>query len=182
MPMRSSGSSMLAMPRFDFEPLSAVAENWPFGEPVYAVVLDDVDHVHAAADGVHELADADRSRIAVARNAQVEQVAVREIGAGEHRRHAAVHAVEAVRVAEEVVGRLRRAADARELRDAMRLDVELPARLDDRRADRIVAAARAQRGDLAFVIAAGVADLRSWRGSGGGAWVWRDKSFGFRKR
>ena len=44
------------------------------------------------------------ARIAVARDAEIDQVAVGEVGAGQHRRHAAVHRVEAVRVAEEVVG------------------------------------------------------------------------------
>src|SRR6185312_1132282 len=67
--------------------------------------------------------------------------------------HASVHGVEAVRLAEEIVRRLRAAADAREFGDAMRLDVELPAGLDDRGRDRIVAAAGAQRRDLAFVVA-----------------------------
>jgi hypothetical protein len=33
MPIMSSGSSLFAMPRFDFEPLSAVAENWPLVSP-----------------------------------------------------------------------------------------------------------------------------------------------------
>src|SRR6266568_3143579 len=90
--------------------------------------------------------------------------AVGEVRAGERRGHAAVHRVEAVRVAEEIVGRLRRAADAGELGDLVRLDVELPEGLDKRRRDRVVAAAGAQRRDLAFVVAAGVADLVLWEG------------------
>jgi hypothetical protein len=53
---------------------------------------------------VRELAEADRGGVAVAGHAEVDQVAVGEVGAGQHRRHAAVHGVEAVRVAEEVVG------------------------------------------------------------------------------
>jgi hypothetical protein len=93
------------------------------------------------------------ARVAVAATPEVQQLAVGEVGAGQHRRHAAVHGVEAVRVAEEVVGRLRRAADARELGDAVRLDVELPAGLHQRGRDRVVAAAGAQRADLAFVVA-----------------------------
>src|ERR1700709_2355838 len=90
----------------------------PLGEAVHAVVLDDVGHVHAAAHHVGELPDADRGRVAVAGHAEVDQVAVREVGAGQHRRHAAVHRVEAVRLVEEVGGRLRRAADAGKLGDA----------------------------------------------------------------
>jgi hypothetical protein len=129
------------------------------GEPVDAVVLDDVGHVDAAPHRVRELAEADRRRVAVAADAEVEQLAVGEVGAGQHRRHPAVDGVEAVRRAEEVVGSLRRAADARQLGDAVRLDVELPARLDERRRDRVVAAAGAQRRDLAFVVAPGEAEL-----------------------
>src|SRR5690606_9309609 len=114
--------------------------------------------VHAAPDRVHELADADRRRVAVARHAQVDQLAVGQAGAGQHRGHAPVHGVEAVRLAEEVVRRLAAAADARQLGDAVRLDVQLPAGLDDRGRDRIVAATRAQGADLALVVAAGEAD------------------------
>src|SRR3546814_4019546 len=47
---------------------------------------------------------------------------------------------------------------ARQLGDAVRLDVQFPAGLDDRRRDRVVAAARAQRADLALVVAPGEAD------------------------
>src|SRR5205807_7989999 len=97
--------------------------------------------------------------VAVARDAQVDQLAVGEVRPGQRRGHAAVHGVEAVRVAEEVVGRLRAAADARELGDAVRLDVELPEGLDQRRRDRVVAAACAKGADLALVVAARVADL-----------------------
>src|SRR3546814_4091997 len=87
-----------------------------------------------------------------------DQLAVGEAGAGQHRGHAPVHGVEAVRLAEEVVRRLAAAADARQLGDAVRLDVQFPAGLDDRRRDRVVAAARAQRADLALVVAPGEAD------------------------
>src|SRR5690606_10861251 len=113
---------------------------------------------HAAADRVHELADADRGRVTVAGDAQVQQRAVGEAGAGQHAGHAPVHGVEAVRLAEEVVRGLRAAADAGQLGQPVRLDLELPAGLDDRRRDRVVAAARAQRADLALVVAAGEAD------------------------
>jgi hypothetical protein len=129
------------------------------GEAVHTVVLDDVDHVHAAPHHVRELPQADRRGVPVARDAEVQQLAVRERGACQHRGHPAVHGVEAVRVAEEVVGRLARAADARELGDPVRLDVELPARLHDRGRDRVVAAAGAQRRDRALVVAPQVADL-----------------------
>src|SRR3546814_14712348 len=79
-----------------------------------------------------------------------------------------MHGVEAVRLAEEVVRGLAAAADARQLGDAVRLDVQLPAGLDDSRRDRVVAAARAQRADLDLVVAPGEAD-RVAAGRGGGA-------------
>ena len=115
-----------------------------FGQAIHAVVLDDVGHVDAAAHRMRELPEADRGRIAIARNAEVDQIAVGERGAGQHRGHAAVHAVEAVRIAEEIIGRLRRAADARHLRDLVRFDVEIETGADDGGADRIMAAAGAQ--------------------------------------
>src|SRR5258705_13239775 len=67
--------------------------------------------------------------------------------------------VEAMRIAEKIIGRFRGAADARNLGDAMRLDRQLVAGLDNRRGDRIVAAAGAQRGDLALVVAVGEAEI-----------------------
>ena len=107
---------------------------------------------------VRELAEADRGGVAVAGDAEIDQIAVGEVGAGEHRRHAPVHRVEAVRVAEEIGRRLRRAADAGKFGDAVRLDRELEAGLDDRRRDRIVAAAGAQRRHRPLVIAVSEAE------------------------
>ena len=101
------------------------------GQAVDPVVLDDVGHVDAAADAVGELAEADRGAVAVAGDAEIDQLPVGEVGAGQHRRHAAMHRVEAVRGAQEVVRRLRRAADAGHLGDAVRLDIQLEAGLDD---------------------------------------------------
>src|SRR3954469_23951448 len=106
---------------------------------------------------MRELAEADRGTVAVAGDAEIDQVAVGEVGAGQDRRHAAVHRVEAVRIAEEIRRGLRRAADAGNLRHLMRLDRELEARLDDSGSDRVVAAAGTQGRDRALVIAMGVA-------------------------
>jgi hypothetical protein len=103
---------------------------------------------------VGELAKADGRRIAVARHAEIDQIAVGEVGAGQHRRHAAMHAVEAMGSAEEVGRGLGRAADAGQLGDAVRLDGQLEEGLDDGAADRVVAAAGAQRRDRAFVMTA----------------------------
>ena len=107
---------------------------------------------------VGELAEPDRGAVAVARNAEIDQVAVGEIGAGQHRRHAPVHRIEAVRHCRGNSRRLRRAADAGNLRHPVRLDRQLEAGLDDGGGDRVVAAAGAQRRDLALVIAVGVAE------------------------
>ena len=63
------------------------------GEPVNAIVLDDVDHRQVAAHQVHELADADGCGVAVAGDAQTQQGAVGQHGAGGDGRHAAVHAL-----------------------------------------------------------------------------------------
>ena len=125
----------------------------PLREAVHAVVLDDVHHVEIAAQRMHELPEADRQRIAVARDAEEMQLAVRGAGARRDRRHAAVHGVEPVRRAQEIRRRLRRAADAAHLRDAVRRNVELEERLHDRRRDRVVPAAGAERRHAAFVVA-----------------------------
>ena len=124
------------------------------GEPVHAVVLDDVEHVEVAADRMAELPEPDRQRIAVAGDADVVEVAVGGVGAGGDRGHAAVHGVEAVAAADEVGRGLRGAADAGELHHVLRLEVQAPAGLDDRRGDRVMAAAGAQRRLRALVVAA----------------------------
>src|SRR5258707_5560500 len=59
---------------------------------------------------------------------------------------------------EKIIGRLRRAADAGNLRHPMRLDRQFETGFDDGGGDRIVAAAGAQRRDLALVVAVGVAE------------------------
>ena len=124
-----------------------------FRQAVHAVVGDDVDHVDAAPDRMRELAEADRGAVAVAGDAEIDEVLVGEIGAGQHRGHAAMHGIEAVRIAQKVGRRLRRAADAGELGDAMRRQVELETGVHDRRRDRVMAAAGAERGDRALVVA-----------------------------
>src|SRR5262249_33148811 len=98
-----------------------------------------------------ELADADRARVAVAAHADRDELVVREHRAGADRRHAPVDRVEAVRAAEEVRRALARAADARQLDHLLRIDAHLVKRVDDALADRVVAAARAQRRLAAFV-------------------------------
>ena len=147
------------------------------GQAVDAVVLDDIDHVHAAAHGMRELADADRGEIAVARHAKIDQIAVREVGPGQHRRHPPMHRVEPVRGAEEIGRRLRRAADARQLGDPMRRQVELETRAHDGRADRIVPATGAEGGDRALVVAAGEAERVRSAAPGGAVSAWEDRSW-----
>src|SRR5579884_4515933 len=105
-----------------------------------------------------ELAEPDRGRVAVAGYAEIDEVAIGKVRAGEDRRHASVHRVESVRVAEHVGRRLGRTADARDLGDTMRLDGELEAGLNDRRRDRVVSATGAQGGDRALIVAVRVAE------------------------
>ena len=115
--------------------------------------------ITGAAHGIGKLAQADGSGVTIARHPQVQQIAVGHVGARQHRRHAAVHGVEAVRGAQKVIWRLGTATDARELGHAVRLDVQFPASLNDGRRDRVMPATGAQGGDAAFVIAARVANL-----------------------
>ena len=84
----------------------------PFREAVAAVVFDDVDDGQVAPHQVHELADADGARVAVAADADGNELLVGEHRAGAHRRHAAVHSVEPVRAAEKVRRALAGTADA----------------------------------------------------------------------
>src|ERR1700721_1280806 len=107
---------------------------------------------------MRELAEADRGGIAVAGDAEIDQVAVGKVGAGQDRRHSAMHRIEAVGVAEEIVRRFRGATDAGYLGDERRLDRKFVASLDDRSRNRVMAASGAQRRNLALVIAVGVAE------------------------
>src|SRR5665647_1145106 len=70
-----------------------------------------------------------------------------------------MHRIETVRGAEKIGGCLGTASNARELGDAVRLDVEFPASLNDGRGNRVVTAACAQSGNRTFVVAAGIANL-----------------------
>ena len=160
------------MPFFALRALVGGGGELALGEAVDAVVLEDVGHVHAAAHDVRELAEADRGGVAVAGDAEVDQVAVGEVGAGQDGGHAAVDGVEAVRVAEEVVGRLGAAADAGELGDAVGLDVEVEEGLDQRRRDGVVAAAGAQGAHLALRSRGGCSRPCSWAARDGAASAW----------
>ena len=130
----------------------------PFGQPVHAVVLDDVQHVHVAPHDVCELAHPDREAVAVARDADAHELPVGGVRARRDRRHAAVHAVESVGLLEEVSRRLAAAPDPGGLRHAVRFDLQLPEGLDDRSGDGVVAAPRAEGGHGALVVAAGEAE------------------------
>ena len=54
----------------------------PLRQAVHAVVLEHVEDVHVAADRVAQLAEADRQRVAVARDADVDEVAVGRVRPG----------------------------------------------------------------------------------------------------
>ena len=76
------------------------------GEAVDAVVFDDVNDRHIAADHVDELADADGSGVTIAGDADGLHRLVGEQGACRDRWHAAVHGIEGVRARHEVGGAL----------------------------------------------------------------------------
>src|SRR5207237_5091988 len=118
---------------------------------VTAVVFDDVDDGQVAAHQMHELADPDGARVAVAADADGDELLVGEHRAGAHRRHAAVDGVEAVRPAEKIGRALARAADARQLDHLSGVDAHLVERLDDALGDRVMSAPRAQRRLAALV-------------------------------
>src|SRR5271168_1315318 len=52
-------------------PLVSGRRELALGQAVYAIVLDDIDHVDRAADAVRELAEADRGRVAVAGDTEI---------------------------------------------------------------------------------------------------------------
>src|SRR6202012_4814095 len=108
---------------------------------------------------MRELAETDACAVAVAGDAKIDEIAVGEVGAGQHARHAAVRGIEAVALAEEIVRRLGRTADTGNLGNLMRLDIELETGLDQRRADRVMPAPSAQGRDAAFVVAMREAEL-----------------------
>src|SRR5437899_2993371 len=64
-----------------------------------------------------------------------------------------------MRIAEKIGRGLRRAANAGELGDLVRRDIELEEGLDDGGRDRVVAASGTQRRYRSFVVAMGVAEL-----------------------
>src|SRR5262249_22613616 len=99
----------------------------------------------------HELADPDRAGVAVAADADGDELLVRQHRAGPDRRHAAVDGVEAVRAAEEVRRALAGAADARQLHDLAGIDAHLVERVDDALGNRVMAAAGAERRLAALV-------------------------------
>ena len=78
-------------------------------------------------------------------------VLVRQHRAGRDCGHAAVNAVEAVRLAQEICGSFAGAADAAEFRDPVRLDAIFIECLDDLRSDGVVTASRTKSGVGALV-------------------------------
>lgn len=115
----------------------------PLGKAVTAVVHHHVGNVQVAADGVAELAQAYGCRIAVAAHAQVDQLAVGQVGPGGDGRHAPVHRVEAVRIAQKIRRCFRRTANARQLGQLMGFHRHLEAGLHDGPVDRVVSASGA---------------------------------------
>ena len=82
------GGRSLITPVFSFEPKIGGGGELALGQPVHAVVLDDVDDRQIAPHQVHELPDADGGGVAVAADAERDQLAIGQHGAGGDRRHA----------------------------------------------------------------------------------------------
>src|ERR1700735_4586194 len=66
-----------------------------------------------------------------------------------------MHRIEAMALAQEIVRRLGRAADARQLGDLVRLDIEFETGLDDGERNRVMTATGAKRGNRTFIVAMG---------------------------
>ena len=118
----------------------------PLGQSVAAVVLDDVRAINVPADQVTVLPQADAGRVAVAADAEHEKLSIGELRPRRRRRHAPVQAVETVSLLDEVGRRLGRTPDAAHLGQQMRLHAVIEQRLNEMIRDRVVAAARAERG------------------------------------
>ena len=142
-----------------FRPLICGSRKLALGQTVDAIVLDDVGHVDAAPHHVRELAQSNRGGIAIAGNTEIKQLAIGQIGPRQYRGHAAMHGIESMRCTEKIVRRLGTATDAGQLGHTVRLNVELPAGLNDGCRNRVMPAARAQRRDTALIVPAGVAHL-----------------------
>ena len=112
-----------------------------FGQPVDAVVEDDVGHVDVAAAAVDEVAGADAIPVTIAAHRDHGQLVVGQLGTGRHRQRAPMEGVQPVGV--DVVRGLARAANAGNHRHPVGRDLQLKERLLDRAQDTEVAAARA---------------------------------------
>ena len=113
----------------------------PLGQPVDAVVEQQIGDVDVAPRGVRDVAAADREAVAVAADHDHGQPVVGHLDAGRHRQSAAVQAVKAVRVHEE--REARGAADAGDDHRVLGRDAELVHRAGHAFGHAEVAAARA---------------------------------------
>jgi hypothetical protein len=114
--------------------------------------------LHVAPDGVRHLPEADRERVAVAADADVEQLAVGRAGAGRDGGHAPVRRVEAMRAREKYVG----VFDEQPMPESLATmcgGTSSSWNADDGRRDRVVAAARAEGRHRPLVVAHGQAQL-----------------------
>src|SRR5262249_33603448 len=110
------------------------------------------------ADEMPVLPQSDRGAVPISRDAQQDELAVREVNAGRDRRHASVHGVERVRAPEEIGRRFAGASDPGELRDPVLLEPRLVRGLDDAVRDGVVAAAWAEGRFRSLVIGGAQAD------------------------
>ena len=115
-----------------------------FGQAIASVVLNDIGHIEIPPGTMGKLPQANGRRISVPRNPDIDQVTVGEVRPRGHRGHAAMHGIETMRAGKKVSGSLRRTANARELGNPVRFNVQLEAGIHDGRANGIVPAARAE--------------------------------------
>ena len=162
-----NGRKVVDYAGFEFGAKVGGRRKLPLGQAVAAVVLNDVNARQVSPHQVDKLPDSDGGRVPVAGNPERHDRAIRQHRSRRHRRHPAVNGVEAVRAAKEVGGALRRAADAGKLGHAVGLDAQLVTSLDDALTDGVVAAARAERGPVAFVVGRFETDAIDFFRSGG---------------
>ena len=92
----------LHLAAFAFGPNVGRRRELPLGQAVNAVVFDDVQHIHVAADGMAQVAEADGERIAVAGDTDVSEFAVGGVSSGGDGGHPSMRGIEAMSATREI--------------------------------------------------------------------------------
>ena len=137
---------------FRLKPYLGSCRELAFGQTVYTIVFDDIDHWCIAAHGMFELSHADAGRVAVTGKPDTTQAGIAKQRAGCHGRHTSMQAIETEGTIQEICGTLARAANAAEFDHIFRNDVGFIAGSDDLVGNRVVSAALAQRAGVATII------------------------------